>query len=245
MKTALTIAGSDPSGGAGVQADVLTFRALGVRGLSAVTAITVQNRLEVREMQVVPPRLLAAQVEALLDEFTVDAVKIGMLGSAANARAVAGLIDGGGLPKVVLDPVMVSSSGFELLGRGGVGAIRGLVARTALITPNIPEAAALAGIEITGVEGMEEAARAILAMGAGAVLVTGGHIEGPPVDVLYDGGEFTRLRSRRVGGGRERLHGTGCLLSAGAAAGLARGLAVAGAVSEAKRYVEETLRKRR
>lgn len=245
MKTVLTIAGSDPSGGAGLQSDLATFAEFGVRGVSAVAALTAQNSTEVRSVKKVPSPFLRAQVETLLDEFTIHAVKVGMLGSSANVRALGELVSAGGLPNVVLDPVLVSTSGFPMLGSGGVEAVRKVLPLVKVLTPNVPEAESLAAIPIRNRLAMEEAARVIHGLGAANVLVTGGHLEGEPVDVLYDGAGFRRYRSGRLKGGRARFHGTGCMLSAAIAAGLANGRTVPEAVEAARDYVRTVVRSRR
>ncbi|MFQ5735998.1 MAG: bifunctional hydroxymethylpyrimidine kinase/phosphomethylpyrimidine kinase [Thermodesulfobacteriota bacterium] len=244
MRTSLTIAGADPSGGAGLQSDIATFRAFGVNALSVATALTAQNGVRVRAVQPVSPRFLTRQITVLLEEFTVDSVKIGMLATAANALAVARLIKAGRLGNVVLDTVLRSSSGRALIDKGGVEAIRKLIPLSTVATPNLAEASALTGIRVRDVEGMEEAARALGALGARYVLVTGGHLEGAPVDVLYDGRRLTRFTGRRLAGGAGQLHGTGCLLSAAIAAGLARGRGARRSVGDARAYVEDTLRHR-
>lgn len=245
MRTVLTIAGSDPCGGAGVQSDIKTFEAFGLRGLSAVTALTAQNRKGVKASLNVPARFLTMQIETLLDEFSVDAVKIGMLGSFANLRAVAGIIRERRLPNVVLDPVLRSTGGFPLIDKRGAGRITELFACATVATPNIAEAEAVSGMEIVSVEDMEEAARRIYSLGAPFVLVKGGHLKGRPVDVLYDGKGIHRFKGTRLRGPKERFHGTGCMLSAAIACALAVGLPPIKAAGEAKAYVESALAKRK
>lgn len=245
MKTALTIAGSDPSGGAGIQADLRAFADNEVRGLSAITAVTAQDGVRVASVNPVSSRIVAEQVEVLLSKFRVDAVKIGMLGTSANARAVAGVLKKHGLGAVVLDPVLASTGGVALIGRGGAGgaveAIRKMLPQVLLITPNTVEAGIIAGMAVTGVRAMEEAARRIYEMGAPNVLVKGGHLRGAPVDVLYDGRGFTRFSGRRMRGPAECLHGTGCVLSAAIAAYLARGKGLGAAVGGARAYLEKVI----
>ncbi len=244
MRSALAIAGFDPSGSAGVSSDALTFTRFGLRPLCAITALTAQNGVKVRAVQAVSARFLVRQVTVLLEEFNVRAVKIGMLGSLENAAAVARLIKRRGLPNVVLDTPLRSSDGFPLIGGNAREALKPLIQLSRVVTPNVTEASALSGVMITDVEGMEEAARRLSAMGAANVLVKGGHLKGAPVDVLYDGRRFTRFTGTRVRGGAARLHGTGCLLSAAIAASLAKGRGVRASVEAAKAYVEETLRSR-
>ena len=244
MKTILAIAGFDPSGGAGLLRDLKTFGDFGCRGVSVATALTAQNSSRVSSTLVVPPEFLEKQAVELLEEFTVDAVKIGMTGSAANVKAIESLIRRKGLRNVVLDTVLVSTSGYPLLDKKGVPALKRLLPRVTLVTPNIPEASALTGIDISGIRGMEEAARALHSMGARSVLIKGGHLNGPPTDILYDGKGFQRFTGRRIRGGKERFHGTGCILSSAIAAGLAKGHNLKKSVKEAKEYLNRTLTER-
>ncbi|MEE9613748.1 MAG: bifunctional hydroxymethylpyrimidine kinase/phosphomethylpyrimidine kinase [Thermodesulfobacteriota bacterium] len=252
MKTALTIAGSDPSGGAGIQRDLRTFRDFKVRGLSAVTALTAQNGKSVKAVEPVAPRILARQVDVLLEEFDVDAVKLGMLANPEVVAAVTRLIKRHGLKNVVLDPVFRASPGRGQSGRvgrplltplrPGITALKKLLPLVRVVTPNLDEAAVLSGIKVTGVKSMEEAAERIHGLGPACVLVTGGHLKGSPIDVLYDGKGFTRCEAPRIKGAD--THGTGCMLSAAVAAKLARGRGVKKAIKEAKRYVTLELRRR-
>jgi hydroxymethylpyrimidine kinase/phosphomethylpyrimidine kinase len=245
MKTALTIAGSDPTGGAGVQADLRTFSDFGIRGLSAITALTAQNgstRKGVKGVMAVPPRFLIKQVEAFLGAFTIDAVKIGMLAKADSVDAVGRIIKKRGLKNVVLDPVFRSSSGYPLLQKDGLGAIKRLLPLVTVVTPNIDEAAALSGIKVIDTKGMEEAAVIISSFGPRYVLIKGGHLKGSPVDVLFDGRRFYQYKGRRIK--RKDLHGTGCILSSAIAAGLARGRTVKRATEDAKAYLMKVLRER-
>lgn len=241
MRTALTVAGSDPTGGAGIQADLKTFWAFGLKGLSAIAALTAQDSRHVISSVNVAPAFLAGQIDTLLKEFRVDAMKIGMFGSAGNAKAIEGIIRRERQKNVVLDPVMLSSGGQRLLNRGGVAALKGLIAASTIVTPNLDEASALSGVEVRDAVGMERAALLIHALGAPYVLVKGGHLRGSPVDILYDGRGFSRFSGRRVRGGSIRLHGTGCMLSSAIAAGLALGKTAGDAVADAKRYVEDVI----
>lgn len=242
MKTALTIAGFDPSGGAGILADIRTFTEFGVRGVSGVTALTAQDGSSVKGVMPVPARFLVKQVETLLDAFDVDALKIGMLAKEENVLAVARLVKKGGLGKIVLDPVLRSSTGYPLLEKKGVRTLTlKLLPLATVVTPNIDEAGVLAGMEVRDLKGMEEAAVKIAALGPQNVLVKGGHLRGAPVDVLYDGKSFTRYRGRRI---RGTHHGTGCVLSSAIAAGLARGRTVKGVVGEAKKHVSRIIKTR-
>jgi hydroxymethylpyrimidine/phosphomethylpyrimidine kinase len=214
----LSIAGSDPSGGAGVQADLKTFAALGVYGMAAITAITVQNTRGVRSVHPVDADVVAAQVEAVLDDIRVDAVKIGMLGDAAVITAVAAVLRARRPPVVVLDPVLVATSGDALLPGGAVPTLLAqLLPLADLVTPNVPEAAALLGGQAAGDEA-EQVRQAQHLAGLGpAILLKGGHLGGDEsVDVLVDGGRTTRLAAPRVG--TTATHGTGCTLSSALAA---------------------------
>jgi len=245
MKTVLTIAGSDPSGGAGLQRDLETFRDLKVRGLSVVAALTAQNSTVVRAIEPVSAGFLKRQVNALLEEFRIDAVKIGMTGSAENLRAIRILIKKYGLKKVVLDPVMRSTSGRPLLDKDGIAELKALLPLVALVTPNLPEATLLTGIkEVTDIKGMEEAVRRLHEMGAPNVLVKGGHLEGAPQDLLYDGRSFNYFAGKRITGAAGRFHGTGCILSAAIAAGLANGKGIERAILEGRAYLMEVIRNR-
>ena len=241
-RVALTIAGSDSSGGAGIQADLKTFAALGVFGASAVTALTAQNTTGVRDVHGVPVANVVAQVEAVLDDLDVRAVKTGMLGTAEVVRAVAGLSDR--LPHLVVDPVMVASSGARLLEQSAEQAyVDALLPRAAVLTPNLHEAQVLLGASITTLDEQREAARALGALGPRAVLVKGGHavtgVGDEAVDVLWDGSRLLELRSPRVAGTND--HGTGCSLASAIAAGLAKGDDVGTAVAAAKAYVGRAL----
>jgi hydroxymethylpyrimidine/phosphomethylpyrimidine kinase len=236
---ALTIAGSDSSGGAGIQADLKTFSALGVYGASAIVALTAQNTTGVTAIHDAPPAFIAAQIDAVMADLDVGAVKVGMVSRAESIAAVADALERHGVETVVLDPVMVASSGARLLAEDAIEALKERLLPLALVvTPNLPEAAALTG-RTTAADEAEMAAqgRALQALGARAVLVKGGHGEGPEsVDLLVEpGGATTRLASPRR---RTRhTHGTGCTLSSAIAAGLARGASLGEAISAAKAYV--------
>lgn len=244
MKNVLTIAGSDPSGGAGAQADLKVFDAFGVRGLSAITAVTAQNSTVVRASSAVAPALLKKQVEALLEEFQIDSVKVGMLGSAENAAEVLRLFKKYRFENIVLDTVLRSTGGFPLIGEKGTAVIRKMLPFVEIVTPNISEAEAISGTRVNDLNGMEEAARAIRAMGAKNVLVKGGHLEGDAIDLLFDGKRFYQFKGKRIKGNKGRFHGTGCVLSAGVAAGLAKGLGLRASVGAAKRHLERVIRSR-
>jgi hydroxymethylpyrimidine/phosphomethylpyrimidine kinase len=237
MRRALTIAGSDSGGGAGIQADLKTFAAYGVFGTSALTAVTAQNTVAVTEVHVLPVALIRAQIDAVLGDIGTDAVKTGMLATAAVVRAVADAIAAYRLPAVVIDPVMISKSGNTLLDVEAVAALRErLLPLADLVTPNAPEAAALTGHEVHSVATAREAALRLHALGPKAVLVKGGHLPGDEVvDVLYDGTHLHELRGPRIPG--PHTHGTGCTLASAIAAGLARGIALEPAVVDARAYV--------
>jgi hydroxymethylpyrimidine/phosphomethylpyrimidine kinase len=239
---ALTIAGSDSGGGAGIQADLKTFHAFGVFGTSALTAITAQNTLGVRAIHPIPLEIVRAQIDAVAEDLPPGGVKTGMLATAGLVRTVAEAIREHGITRYVMDPVMVATSGDRLL---DVDAQEALVAEllplAALITPNLHEAEILTGHPASTVREMRQAARALVAMGAGAALVKGGHLlEGEAVDLLWDG---TRERIwRRTRLDTPHTHGTGCTLSAAAAAGLARGLPLSDAVDLAIDFVARAIR---
>ncbi|MHB8384195.1 MAG: bifunctional hydroxymethylpyrimidine kinase/phosphomethylpyrimidine kinase [Candidatus Binataceae bacterium] len=242
-RIALTIAGSDPGGGAGIQADLKVFAALGIYGYSALTAVIAQNSASVGRMQAVAPAIVAAQIETVAAEKRPHAIKTGALANAAIVRAVARTIVGLRLPAPVVDPVMVSSTDVRLLDRAGERALRRyLLPRARVGTPNIAEAEALTHLRIDSDASVRAAAREILAMGARAVVIKGGHRResDQSIDLLYDGHSFTELRAPRVAGGG--AHGTGCAFSAAIAALLARGMDLEAAVRAAKRYVTAVLR---
>lgn len=243
IRTALTIAGSDSGGGAGVQADLKAFQALGVFGMSVVTALTAQNSRAVVAVHEVPPAFVTAQLDAVADDFRIDVVKTGMLASAAVIEAVADGLARWALGPVVVDPVMVSKSGYALLPNAAVAALRArLLPLADLVTPNAHEAEALAGFPVRTLDDARRAAEAILAMGPRAVLVKGGHLAGEPdaVDVLLDAEGFLEVRSERIA--TAHTHGTGCTYASAIAAGLAQGRPLREAVGRAKRYLTEAIR---
>jgi hydroxymethylpyrimidine/phosphomethylpyrimidine kinase len=243
MRRALTIAGSDSGGGAGIQADLKTFAAHGVYGTSAITAVTAQNTLGVTMWQALPADLVTAQIEAVAGDIGADAVKIGMLGTAAIVEAVAAALAELDLPQVVLDPVMIAKGGDRLLDADAVQTLKTeLLRRVHLATPNVPEAEALSDLRITSVRDMQRAGERILALGPRVVLVKGGHLEGPEsVDVacVAGGGTF-ELRGPRID--TRNTHGTGCTLSSAIAANLALGLDDRTALTRAREYLEGALR---
>jgi hydroxymethylpyrimidine/phosphomethylpyrimidine kinase len=238
---ALTIAGSDSGGGAGIQADLKTFSAFRVYGMSVITAVTAQNSMGVQRVEDLPPEFVAQQLRSVLEDFGADAAKSGMLSTAPIIEAIAAELAARPVEKLVVDPVMVAKSGDALLRPDARQALITRILPLALVvTPNLPEAEALAGIPVASREDMEEAARRIHRLGPRYVLVKGGHLKGDAVDLLWNGKEFTAFTARRVDS--SNTHGTGCTFSAGIAAGLARGLALGDSVREAKAYVTAAIR---
>jgi len=243
VPVALTIAGSDSSGGAGIQADLKTFAALGVYGTSAVTAVTAQSTLGVVEAAVLSADLVTAQIEAVAGDIEIHAVKTGMLGDAAVVEAVAAAIRELELPLVVVDPILASTSGARLLDDDGLQMLSAtLLPLARVVTPNVPEAEVLSGTRITSSEDVREAARRIHDLGAAAVIITGGHRltadHGSPatvVDTLFDGRAFSEFRTARVDA--PNAHGTGCTFAAAVAAHLALGRTLDEAADRAQKYV--------
>lgn len=236
IPTALTIAGSDSGGGAGIQADLKTFSALGVFGTSALTAITAQNTRGVTAVFELPADIVAAQIDAVVTDIGADAVKTGMIANSEIIRVVAAKIREHGLTTLVVDPVMVATSGDRLLRADAVEALRTeLLPLATVITPNLPEAEVLLGRAVTSLDEMREAARALVGLGPRSVLVKGGHLAGDPVDVFYDGERLVELPARRIA--TTSTHGTGCTLASAIAALLARGERLEDAISAAKVYV--------
>lgn len=234
----LSIAGSDSGGGAGIQADLKTFAALGCYGMTAITALTAQNTRGVAGIHAVPPAFLKAQIEAVVEDIGVDAVKLGMLPTPESVEVVAWAIEHYRLPNVVLDPVMVATSGDRLIAQETVVAmVRELFPRAVVVTPNLDEAAWLVGHALDGVDALDGATDELLALGAWGVLLKGGHLSGEQVvDVLgLQGGARQRYASARIAS--RNLHGTGCTLSSAVAAHLALGHALPEAVGLARRYV--------
>jgi hydroxymethylpyrimidine/phosphomethylpyrimidine kinase len=235
---AVTIAGSDSSGGAGIQADLKTFAAFGVYGASVITALTAQNTQGVKAIQDVPPAFIGAQMDAVFSDLAVGAVKIGMLSQPDVIAAVAAGLVRHGQSEVVLDPVMIAASGDRLLAPEAIDVLRRvLIPRALVITPNLPEAAALLDTSPARDEGeMREQGERLLALGSRAVLIKGGHSDAPEsVDIFLDGSVELRLPAPRID--TNNTHGTGCTLSSAVAAGLAKGLRLVEAIAEAKAYV--------
>lgn len=235
---ALTIAGSDPSGGAGVQADLKTFHAFGVYGAAVLTTLTVQDTTGVHDSVSLDARFVGAQLDAVLGDLAVGAAKTGLIGTIGLVDAIADRLRARPVPLVV-DPVLVASSGRRLAEPGVLEAIRDrLLPLATLVTPNLAEAEALLDRPVRDLGAMRDAARALVDRGARAALVTGGHLDGPPCDVLLVDGSLHELSAARVA---IRAHGTGCTLSAAVVAGLAAGRALPDAVARAKRYVTRAL----
>jgi hydroxymethylpyrimidine/phosphomethylpyrimidine kinase len=239
---AVTIAGSDSGGGAGIQADLKTFSALGVYGASVITALTAQNTQAVTAIHDVPADFIAAQVDAVFSDLTVGAVKIGMLSQVATIEAVAAGLDRHRQRTVVLDPVMVAATGGRLLNPAAVASLRRLlIPRALVLTPNLPEAAALLDTAEAETEtAMQEQAEQLLALGTRAVLIKGGHSSGPEsVDLLVEPNAVARLVADRIA--TRNTHGTGCTLSSAIAAGLANGMTLTEAVRVAKAFVTDAI----
>jgi hydroxymethylpyrimidine/phosphomethylpyrimidine kinase len=236
----LILAGSDSGGGAGVQADIKTVTALGGYAATAVTAVTVQNTLGVTGVHPIPNDVVAAQARAVLNDIGADALKTGMLGDSAMVEVVAAVLADAAAPAVV-DPVMVAKGGAPLLAADAVAALRGLlVPQAALLTPNAPEAQALTGVEVADLDGQRRAGEALLAMGAGAVLMKGGHVPGERVaDLLLTPQGETIFEGERID--TRHTHGTGCTLASACAVGLAQGLGLEAAVARAWDYVHQAM----
>jgi hydroxymethylpyrimidine/phosphomethylpyrimidine kinase len=241
IRKALTIAGSDSGAGAGIQADLKTFAAHGIYGTSAITAITAQNTVGVSAVLPVNPKLVEAQIDAIIGDIGAHAVKTGMLASAAIIELVARKITEHRLKNIVVDPVMVATSGDLLIQKSAVAVLRTkLVPLATVVTPNIPEAEVLTGMKLGTAGEIREAARRIVKMGARTVIVKGGHLKGPAIDLFFDGRMFVALKALRIR--TNNTHGTGCTLSAAIAANLAKGQKVEAAVTNAKRYITDALR---
>jgi len=240
MRTALTIAGSDSSGGAGIQADLKTFAAHGVYGTSAITAVTAQNTTGVSGVEALAAAFVAAQIDAVAIDIPPDAVKIGMLANADIVRAVADAIRRHGLSPVVLDTVMIAKSHAPLLDAGAVDALRrDLLPLATVVTPNVPEGEALTGLTIESAADLLAVAKRLVEMGAKAALVKGGHLDGPAVDVFWDGTTGVELIADRIE--TRHTHGTGCTLSSAIAARLALGDGLIEACRAAKTFVTRAI----
>jgi hydroxymethylpyrimidine/phosphomethylpyrimidine kinase len=236
----LTIAGSDSCGGAGIQADLKTMQALGVHGMSVVTAVTAQNSVGVQDFWDLPPEAVRAQLDSILSDIPVQAIKTGMLASAAIVSAVADVLAGSDVP-LVIDPVAVSKHGHSLLLPGAGDAMRAeLLPLATVVTPNLDEASQLGGIKVTDEDSMRDVARVIARFGPRWVLVKGGHLAGDPVDLLFDGTRTWRYAGERIA--TPHTHGTGCTLASAIASYLALGAEVPQAVTQARDYVTGAIR---
>ena len=241
VPSALTIAGSDSGGGAGIQADLKTFLALGVHGMSAICALTAQNTKGVSGVHEVPPQFVSEQIAQVAGDFDIAAAKTGMLSGPAIVEAVADSVQRHSIPNLVVDPVFVSKNQDVLLSQDSIDALTSkLIPLATVVTPNLQEAALLAGREVLDLGGMREAAKALHALGCRYVLVKGGHLDAAATDVLYDGDSFLEITEERIDS--QNTHGTGCTLSAAIAAHLAKGLPVTEAVRAAKVYVTGAIR---
>ncbi|WP_028559717.1 bifunctional hydroxymethylpyrimidine kinase/phosphomethylpyrimidine kinase [Paenibacillus pinihumi] len=241
LPRALTIAGSDSGGGAGIQADLKTFQELGVYGMSALTAITAQNTTGVQAVYPLKPEEVVQQIRSIGSDIGTDALKTGMLFSSEIIRAIAGEVKAQGWTRLVVDPVMIAKGGAALLRDDAVQAMREeLFPLAEIVTPNIPEAEVLTSMEIRNAESKREAAKRLADFGARHVIIKGGHDEGAEaIDLLYDGRSFTELAGRRVKTGH--THGTGCTFSAALASGLAQGLAINAALQQAKAFIQAAI----
>ncbi len=240
MKIALTVAGSDPSGGAGLQADLRTFSAFKVYGVGVTSVLTVQNTEGVFDINPLSKEFLSAQLDALLTDILPDATKTGMLYSAENVMAVVDKIKQYLLKNVVVDPVAVSSSGFRLIKEDALDAVKNyLIPLAKVVTPNIKEASLLSGLDIKDVADMKKAAEKIKDLGPDTVIVTGGHLEDKAFDVFFDGEEFLTLEGERLEG---EFHGTGCVLSSAIAASMALGYDVKESAVKTKEFVWKAMK---
>ncbi len=241
MKNLLTIAGSDSSGGAGIQADLKTFAAHGTFGMSVITAVTAQNTCGVTKVQNIDCDVVQAQIEAVFDDIRVDAVKIGMVSCPEIIKTIAACLRRYAPKIIVVDPVMISKSGYPLLAPAACATlIEELLPLATLLTPNLPEAEAITGLHAASKEEMRTVAEKIIALGAKAVLVKGGHLSGAADDLLFDGTQAKWFAGERIA--TKNTHGTGCTLSSSLAANLAHGLPLAQAVEASKAYVTEAIR---
>jgi len=236
LPVAMTIAGSDSGGGAGIQADLKTFAALGVHGTSAITAITAQNTRDVTQILELPTTLIRAQIDAVFEDIGVEAAKTGMLSSAPIIEAVVDAIEHHSIENLVVDPVMVAKGGARLLRDDAVEALRArLLPKAKVLTPNLPEAGVLLGRPVASMDERRQAARDLVAMGARAVVVKGGHADGDVTDVYWDGHDLVELRVERID--TANTHGSGCVFSAAITAALARGAEPVEAVREARAFI--------
>lgn len=241
LNKAMTIAGSDSGGGAGIQADLKTFASLGVYGTSALTAITAQNTLGVTEVFELPSAIVSAQIDAILSDIGTQATKTGMLFSSEIIKVVTGKVKQHSLHNLVVDPVMVAKGGDRLLREEAIEALVNLLIPLAtVVTPNLPEAAVLVGRDVDSLEDAKQAAKDIVSMGAYSAVVKGGHLQGDAIDVFYDGESLREFAAVRLD--TKNTHGTGCTFASAITAGLATGISIEHAVEQAKEYVTEAIR---
>lgn len=241
VKLCLTIAGSDSGAGAGIQADLKTFAALGTYGCCVVTAVTAQNTKGVDRVFELPPDVVAAQIDSIYDDFKIEAVKTGMLANSEIIDVVAGKLREYQVKNLVVDPVMISKNGIRLLKRGAEKVlIEKLLPLAAVVTPNLPEAESLSGMKIASIKDSKKAAAKILSLGSKSVVIKGGHSEGAPIDLFYDGREFRELASERIE--TKNDHGVGCTFSSAIAALLAKGDDLWSALTGAKEYITQALK---
>ncbi len=240
LPVALTIAGSDSGGGAGIQADLKTFAAMGVHGTSAITAVTAQNTITVTEIHEIPVRVIRAQIDAVVEDMGVQAAKTGMLASAKIIEAVAAAIRHHGIDNLVVDPVMVAKGGARLLHNDAIAALyKYLLPLAAVVTPNILETEVLLGRKLISLDDRRQAARDLVALGPRAAVVKGGHAEGDAIDIYWDGAQLVELPGRRVD--TKNTHGSGCAFSAAIAAGMAKGRSPLEAVRAAKVFITHAI----
>jgi hydroxymethylpyrimidine/phosphomethylpyrimidine kinase len=237
----MTIAGSDSGAGAGIQADLKTFAALGVYGTSVLTAITAQNTKGVFAVAEVPEEVISLQIDVVMEDIGADAIKTGMLSDASIVRTVADRLEAWGVPALVVDPVMVAKGGHPLLHQRAVKALKEvLLPQAMIVTPNVPEAEILSGLKVDSVETAREAARVISELGPRYVIVKGGHLSGDATDIVFDGTAFTELSAERID--TRNTHGTGCTYSAAITAYLALGVSPLEAIERAKIWLTEAIR---
>lgn len=241
MKKALTIAGSDSSGGAGIQADLKTFSAHGVYGMSVITSVTAQNTKGVFAIHDIPCEIIGKQTDAIFEDIEVNGLKIGMVSQTDTIKIISSKLKQYKPLNIVLDPVMVSTSGYDLLQPDAKAAlINELFPLATVITPNIPEAEVITGISIKNLDDMKKAAKSIIEIGTKNVLLKGGHLTEEAIDVFYDGEDFKFFESRRIN--TKNTHGTGCTLSSAIASNLALGYSIEDAISKAKEYITTAIK---
>ncbi|KUO65791.1 MAG: hydroxymethylpyrimidine/phosphomethylpyrimidine kinase [Gracilibacter sp. BRH_c7a] len=241
MKKVLTIAGSDSCGGAGIQADLKTFAAHGVYGMSVITAVTAQNTRRVFAVQDISPEIIAKQIDVIFEDIEVDALKIGMVSVTQTINTIGQKLREHKAKNIVLDPLMISKSGYTLLQDDAREAlVKGLFPLASVVTPNIPEAEAITGKAIKNLQNMKEAAKMISSLGTSYVLIKGGHLEADAIDILFDGQIFYEYKATRVN--TKHTHGTGCTLSSAIASNLAKGLEITQAVELSKKYITTAIK---